>query len=810
MTVAGDVKYAIRLLLKRPGFTFLTTLVMAAGIGLSVYLFSFMHTMVFKPLPFKDGHSLYQLSSSQNGVRNNGAINLHDYYEIRNNLEGMSEFSAFRNISVNVAGRDGVRRHSAVAAESSIFQLTRTQPALGREFTPAESQDGAEYVVVLGYDIWQNQFAGDAQIIDQNLYINGVSHRVIGVMPEGYFFPYNAELWTPLREDAGRLARGDSGNVYGLAHLEDGVSLSEINRRLAVIMQRIEQRYPETNNGISAYADTLQMTNVGEGIAVVYSMHIAAILILLLASINVGNLLLARAVERGKETAVRVALGAPRWRLISQMLWESIIICSVGGIIGLLILAWGLEVTETVTAGFFIDRPSFWWKFGIDAYTMQLFFLFLLGTVFLTGLLPAWRNSGTDFNTVLRDGTRGALGKKAGRFNRVLVISEIFLSIAVLIVAAVIMVGTYKATHADYGADTENILTARVLLTESDYDSPEKKIQFTQTLQSRLENSLGIGDVVIASALPGEFSVRATVALEGKEYSGEGEGSYPRVNYVAITPGSLAKLGVELKAGRYFSSVDDGLEKRSVIITDSFAARQFPNESAIGKRIRMVTTGDDRLDWLTVVGVVEHTVQGRVNESSGITPSVFRPFSQNPRNQMTIAMQMRSDRSAVTRTLRDTLESIDPQLPAFRINTYEENISRNTAPMRFISTVFLLFGIAAVALAASGIYGVMSNTINQRTHEIGVKRAIGAIEERITGEFLLTGLKQLLWGGIPGLLVGCAMGFAMSKIMGVGGADLVVIALSLILIIGSVVMLATYLPTRRALQIGPSEALRYE
>ncbi len=808
MMLINDLKYAIRLLSKKIGFTVLTTLVMATGIGLSIYLFSFFHTMVFKAMPFEDGESLVQISASQNGLRNAGTINLHDYNEIRKSLKGVGEFSAFQIMNLTISGRDGARRYSAVSAESNIFQLTRTKPALGRVFLESENQEGAERVVVIGFDLWQNQFAGDEEVIDKTLRINGESHRVIGVMPQGFVFPSNTELWRPMRENANQVTRKEASNIFGLAHLKDVGNLEEINRELSLIMQRLEQKYPKTNNGIGAYVSSIPMATAVDGIAVIYTVHIIAILVLILASINVGNLLLSRAIERGKETAIRVALGAPRSRLISQMLWESIIICCIGGVIGLLMLFWGLDITEAVTATFNVDKPPFWWKFGVDSFTVKLFLTFVIGTILVTGLLPAWKSTGADFNAVLRDGTRGALGKKAGRLNRFLIISEIFVSMTVLITATVLMVGNYKATKADYGADAENILTAEVLLTETKYDTPEKKAQFVQALQSRLENTTGISEVMVSSALPGTITSTPAMALEGKEYSEEK--GYPRANHIVVTPGSLEKLGVELKDGRYFNSSDDGLDKGSVIITDSFKSQYFPNSSAIGKRIRTVELDGDKPNWLTIVGVVEHTIQGPSYQESGKRASVFRPFSQAPRNQMTVAMKMNAGRNEATASLRKTLASIDPDLPAFRIETYSDSFSRHTDPMLFITTIFLLFGIAAVVLASTGIYGVMSNTINQRTQEIGVKRALGATEERIIKEFLKAGIKQLLWGGIPGLLAGTAMGFAMSTMLGVGSADLIVVAVGLVFIIGGTVLLATYLPTKRALQMGPSEALRYE
>ncbi|MES2824515.1 MAG: ADOP family duplicated permease [Pseudomonadota bacterium] len=808
MMIMNDLKYAIRLLSKKPGFTILTTLVMATGIGLSVFLFSFLNSLIFKPLPFENGDSLIQISASQNGVWKVGTLNLHDYYEIRTNLKNLAEFGSYKNVSLNVSGRDGARRYSAVAAEPNIFQLTRTKPLVGREFTTADDQVGAENVVVIGYDVWQNQFSGDPKVTDQSLRINGESHRIIGVMPEGYFFPISAEMWVPMREDATRITRGAGGNVFGLAHLQNGVSLSDVNGELAVIMQRLEERYPKTNNGIGAYVSPIPQLAVEDGAPVVRSMQFVVFLILVLASINVGNLLFSRAIERGKETAIRVALGAPRSRLISQMLWESVIICTLGGIIGFLVMIWGLEVTEKTLISFTIDRPPFWQTFGIDSYTITLSILFVISAIIFTGVLPAWKNSGSDFNAVLRDGTRGALGKKAGKLNRRLVISEIFVSMTVLIAAAVMLVANFRATNADYGADPKNILTAQVLLIESKYDTPDKQTQFVKTLESSLQNNAGIGDVMISSALPGVVTATPTMALEGKEYTKDN--GYPRANYIITTPGSLEKLGVELKDGRYFNSSDDGLDKKSVIVTDSFVAHHFPNESAIGKRVRVVELDGDEPNWLTIIGVVKHTIQGSPIEEPGKTPSVFRPFSQAPRGQMTVAMKIKTDVEDVTRTLRQTLASIDSELPAFNVELYDETISRLTAPMLFGAVLFLIFGTAAAILASSGIYGVMSNTISQKTQEIGVKRALGAVEERITKEFLMAGFNQFLWGGVPGLIIGCAMGFAMSQMFGMGSADLLFIAIGLVIVIGGVVMLASYIPTKRALLMEPSAALRYE
>ncbi|WDE00603.1 ADOP family duplicated permease [Thalassomonas actiniarum] len=804
--IMQDFNYALRLLGKKPGFTVLTTLVMATGIGLSLFLFSFFNTVLFKDLPFKNSDSLVVIGTSENKARNSGELNILDYKEVKAGLKGMSNLLAYHSSNVNVVGRDGSRRYGATYTQPGMFEITHTSPLLGRGFTEAEKKRGGEALVVISYDIWQNQFAGDKQVLGQTLRVNGRNHRIIGVMPSGYFFPNVSDLWMPLHLDRGQLSRQDAGTVYGLGHLDPGVSKQDINSQLDMIMARIEEKYPKSNHNIGAYADTIPMTAVGDGIAVVYAMQVVAILILILAAINVGNLLLSRAVERSKETAIRVALGAPRSRLISQMLWESIIICSLGGVIGLLMVAWGLEVAQAITATFFVEKPSFWWKFGLDAFAIKLFFAFVIATVLMTGLLPAWKNSGENFNAALRDGTRGAQGKKAGRLNKILVISEILISIAVLIGAAVMVLSSYLRTTVDIGANPDNILTATIKLPKTDYPTPESQSQLVKTLQSNLETNSGIEDVMMVSSLPGKYSQSPFMALEGKVYPLDR--GYPKANYIAVTPGTLAKLGVELRHGRYFNSGDQGLDKSTVLVSESFARQHFAGETVLGKRLRLVEPGDYTPKWLTIVGVVEHTRQG--DTQRGELPSVFRPYSQAPRPQMTIAMHMKTDSMTTMTLLRDTLKAIDAELPAFRVETYHQSLDRNYAPVRFISKVLLLFGIAAVILAGSGIYGVMSNTINQKTQEIGVKRALGADDEHIKKELLLSGFKQFLAGSIPGLIAGCALGFAMAQVMGVGGSAVILIALGTAFIIGAVVMAATYFPTRKALEMEPSQALHYE
>ncbi len=806
----GDLRYALRLLLKRPSFSILTVLVIATGIGLSVYLFSYINAMVFRPFPFADSASLVEISGSQNRVRVNESLDLHDYQEIRSSVTGATEFSAYRTTSVNVSGVDGARRYNGVLVEPSVFEVTRTPPALGRSFTEGERLEGAEPVVIVSHELWRTRLGGADSVIDDTLRINGSDHRIVGVMPEGYKFPATAQLWLPLREDARRLPRGEGGRVYGIAHLAEGVSKQDLDAELEVVMGRLAQQYPETNENIGAYAEAPQTVIVQDGIIVIHALRIVAVLILVLASINVGNLLLGRAIERRKETAIRVALGAPRSRLVAQMLWESVLICTLGGVIGLLLVAWGLEATEQATASFFPGNLPFWFTFGVDGYTLALFFAVLVTTVLVTGLLPAWRNSGSDFNAVLRDGTRSATSKKSGRLNAMLVISEVFISVAVLIAAIVMAIAAYSVTHADYGADTRDKLTARVFLSGDRYDETAAQASFLQGLQARLAGRNGVSEAVLASAIPGEPAPTEAVAVEGRDYRSEAGDAYPRANVVSVTPGGLGVLGLELQAGRFFGAGEENATARTAIVTQSFVDRYFDGDDPLGARIRVVEGDADAEDWATVVGVVEHAVFGQPGGEIGRRATVFRPMAQAPMREISVALALTTNAADGERVLRSTLAALDPDLPAYEVSSYDEKLRLNGGPLRFISRIFLIFGIAASILAASGIYGVMATTISQRTQEIGVKRALGAWDGRIRVEFLMSALKKLLIGGVPGLLLGVALGFGMSQVFGLESTLLPIVAAGVVTLIAAVLIVATAVPTARALRLEPNQALRYE
>ncbi len=805
----SDIKYVVRLLLKQPKFSALIISVLSAGIAMSVFLFSFLNALAYKPLPFDDGEEIVVFDRTINGVWNQGGdLDLLDAMEIRQSLRGFKEFTLYDQTIGNVSGSDGAQQFTMIRAEPQLFEFTRTKPILGRVFNAAEDQLGAEPVAVISYDLWQSRFGGKDGVIDQMMTINSRQTRIIGVMPEAYYFPSSADIWIPLQAEL-RIPRGHGNSGYLLARILPNTDPRQASLELNFIMQRIAKKYPNTNEGVGAYFTSLPMSILGQDAEpFLKSLYIAGIMLLVLAAVNAGNLLFTRALERSKEIAIRVALGAPRGRLIMQFMWESISICSVAGIIALIVVMLGLESAELATASFIEGKPAFWWQMGIDGYTLGVFLSFVMGTLVVTGLLPAYKAITMNFNHVLRDGTRGTLGKREGVLARLFVISQIFLSSTLLIASGVMVIGTWLATQADYGVETKDVYTARIRLPDSTYLDAEKRVNFVNKLQQELEYADGIGKVAIMSELPGVYTWRTSVAIEGRVY--DQTNSYPRINYISLTPGSLEKIGVSLLQGRYFNSGDKQIDNHTAIVTESFVDQHFGGENPIGRRIRIVDVDGDQVNWITVVGVVEHTIQGEPFSSIAHSPSVFRPYTQQTREGLFVAMENVSTSADVIKSMRNIVNHIDADIAPFSIRPYEALIKQNTAKVGFVSEVFTILGGVAALLAAGGIFGVMSNTIVRKTQQIGIKQALGATDSIVLKEHFLSGIYQMLWGLLPGVAAGSFLGFVLGNLLNTGISALVSIAILVVAAVLSIVLLSVWVPISKILQKAPAVLLRYE
>jgi predicted permease len=814
MNYLFDLSYAIRVLLKRPGFTALAVVVLAVATALSLFMLAFINTLVFKALPFRDGEDIVIIDALRDDIMTNGG-HLHplDLEQIRQSVNGLEEFVTQQERYSIVSGRDSARSYQTSRTEAHMFNLTRTEPMLGRVFTEAEVRSGGETVVVISHDVWQSYFGGIGNIIDQVVRVDGEPARVIGVMPPGFRFPYSTDMWMPSRLDLDRVSRGDGVNALALARLADGISLDEVQAEAHLVMRRLSEAYPETNERISAYVTTIPMSSMGQGMLFVIASMVAAVLLVVLAAVNVGNLLLSHALERNKETAIRLALGAPRLRLVIQMMGESAAIILVGAGAGLLIAAWSLEETNAITARFIDEPPLFWWNFGLDRFVWSVFAWIILGMLLLAGFIPAIRAARRDFMSALRDGARGAVSRKDGRLSHKLVIIECLLSVAILIAASVLVVNSYMAVRTDYGVQMDNLFTARINLPGGSYSEADQQTRFAMDLKRSLLGKGGVRGVAIMSSLPGTGGWNPTYEVEGFEY--RDAALLPRGTLSSVVPESMSVLGIELLEGRFFDSRDvaDGLN--TVIVSEAAARKHWPDESPLGRRLRVKDNNlpdgyTDRGDWRTVIGVVRQTIHGQPFGSVDDATTLYVPFGQQPNSHMYVAFTWSGEATGAMRTLDAALALVDADVPAFSPMSYAERAQINVAAMAFISQLFLLFGVVAVMLAGSGIYGVMSNSIARRTQEIGVKRALGASDSRVLRDFFSSALRRLMFGIVPGTLVGGAFGWMAVSLLDMNIIILALIVTVMPLLLTAIILLATWVPTRRALALEPSEALRHD
>ncbi|MFC3033256.1 ABC transporter permease [Pseudoalteromonas fenneropenaei] len=806
MGIYDDFKYALRRLFKSKLFTLLTVAVIAIGFGLCIYMYSFLNTISFKALPFKDGERIVTISGVIYGnYIANPSISLHDFEEIRKNTNSLQEIGAYSEGYVNVSQGEAVRRFNASWVEPEVFAFTRTQPLKGRSFTFQEVKQGAAPVVVISYAMWVNLFAQSEAIIGQTVQVDGQVASIIGVMPEGYSFPRNSQIWLPLTQSAAMVKRGEGQRLAGYARVNADSTVAQANAEVTQIMKRQELSYPETNSYMGAFVDSFQISAIGQG-TMDFILAIAGVvaLTMLLSFINIGNLLFARASQAARETAVRVAIGAPKRRLISLMVFESGILCFAGALVGLGLAAIGLMLTGPATANFTGDVPYYWWQFGIDETTFVAVIILVMIGVFFAGVLPGMRAMKTDFNAILRDGGRSGDSKNATRVSAVLVVSEIFLTTSILVIAALLGLSTLQATVTNYGAKTEGALTAKITLDQRSQNQRDAQWRYWSDLAYSLENNPTFGKTALMSSLPGVWAFQNDYIVEGEEYDGR---NFPRANTVIVFPSSLANLDVKLVAGRYFGGQDQKDTQPVAIVTQSFADKHWPQQSALGKRFH-IRTREGGANWLTVVGVVQNVIHGQPYTANAKGPTLYLPLSQNSSADMMLAVEYQGTEQAAKQQLHQVVSRLNSAVPAYLVKPYERLIDQNTAAISFISNIFVLFGLVALVLAASGIFGVMAKTVVQKTKEIGIRRALGATKLNVRKLFLVRGGKQLIIGLILGLICAVPLVGPIKSILDTSSFILAMVFVGVPLAVSAVVLGAIIIPTRSVLAKQPCDSLR--
>ena len=810
MNLIDDIRYAFRTLSKSPGFSLLTLAILTFGLGTAIYGFGVLYAIVLKPLPFDEAHELVHLERAVL-ERDQDSLELtwDDFKDWREMQTSFEDIGAFYDGTVNIRGLEKPERFDGGFMSDGSFELVGAEPLMGRTFRSSDNVFGAPEVVILGYDVWQRTFNADLNIVGQVIRVNGRDSEIIGVMPDGFQFPLREDVWVPLRYDESERSRGDGITLEAFGRLKDGVSMVQARAEFASITAQLAEAYPDTNDGVTAVLKPFSHEYIGEDTRnAIWTMMAAVILVLLIACANVANLLLSRTSGRTQEVAIRAAIGAGRRRLIVQMLVESLLLALGGAIIGLVLAYWAMVASDR----FFGDSGNglpFWVVLELDSRSAIFATLAAIGTAIIAGLVPAIRASGVNINHVLRENAQSATSRQGKWLSQSLVVGEIALSFILLVMASLTIQNSLKLQEYEVGVNTDNVLTVRIGLPEAEYPEPERQAQFYTELNERVKQLRGVSSATVTAGLPGTWASDWTPYLpEGVELTEEAQTDWAPL--VRLTSGYFDAFDAPLLQGRDFDGSDTADSLNVLIVNQYFAEQYFANQDLIGKRVRFTRPGVDEQpdDWRTIIGVSRNIKQSGINDDEQ-RPVFYVPLTQAPTRFMSVALNATGNPMALVPSLRDLVQQLDPELPLYWVRTLVESYEQETAPNRILGICFGVFAFIALLLAAGGLYGVISFNVNQRTPELGIRRALGAKDKSIIGIVSRQAGLQLGLGLGIGILGSVAASQVMQSIVIVPvGNPWTYIGVGTVLILS--VIVACIVPTLRAIRIEPMAALRYE
>jgi len=824
-TLWQDLRYAFRMLRTHSGFTVVAVLTLALGIGANTAIFSVVNAVLLRPLPYADPGRLVTLweRSPRRGFEQE-RVTPPDF------LDWREQSRVFENLAFwtgggefNLVTPDGVEKVKCAYALSNLFPMLRAGPLLGRTFLPEEDQRESNRVAVLGYGYWQRRFAGDPSVIGRTITVDTYGRReytIVGVMPPGFSFPNRCEVWLPAGWNGIPTDRRGGHWLEVIARLKPGVTLDQAQAEMNAIQARLEQQYPDVLIGSQVAIVPLLEQTLGRNLrpALLVLWGVVAC-VLLIACANVANLLLARAAVRRKEIAVRLALGATRWQVIRQLLTESVLLAMVGGVLGVLLALWGLKVLVAIGANH-IPRLE---GVSIDGRSLVFTVLVSLLTGVLFGLAPAWQASKPDVYETLKDSSRGmAGGLHRSRLRSLLVVLEVALSLVLLVGAGLMTRSFVRLIRIDRGFQPDHLLTAQLDFSISGFTTwvrpTATRPQVTlQELMERIKHRPGVQSVAAVSWLPLTVGSARTQPIVIENHPPASSGDPLTATFQGITPDYFRTLGLPLLAGRPFTESDVFEAPAVVIINETMAKRYFPNENPVGQHLAMGgrTPGqivgpnpNARSPWSEIVGVVAD--MKKLNLSAETVPEYYASYWQFPMQTPVIVVRTAADPANIAAAIRGEVKAVNKNLPAPVIRTMDEILADSVAQPRFHTLLVSLFGAVALVLAALGIYGVISYSVTQRTHEIGIRLALGAQGADILRLIVGQGMTLVAAGLLSGLAVASALTRVMSGLLyGVSATDPATFAGTCLLLVG-VALLACYIPARKAAKVDPMIALRHE
>lgn len=799
-----ELKAAVSGLARAPAFTALAVGVLGLGLGAVIFMYGVADTLMLKPPPFPNADRLYTIATIDGQIAGDYDDSMfpRDYLRIR---EAQTQFEALGSIYVGTAyltGDGQAERYDGGFADGHIFDVAGVAPELGRTILPRDTIEGAAPVVVLSHDLWTERFDADPAVIGRTVRVNGKSSEVIGVMPEGFTFPSTAALWVANQQDAMRIARNEGVDtaVYGRLRADGDPDLAQ--QELAPVAAAIkEEAGQQAFNGHFEIVPIAGAFIGDEGATLIWTLVVAVGFVLLIACANVSNLLLARSAYRVRETTVRSALGASRGRLVVHMLAEGFVISALATALGLLLGSIALDGMQLAMARLMDDSPS-WWIFEIDYRVVIVAVGAALLSTVIAGLPAALRASRPSLDALLRDGGRTGTGLAIGKIAWALVVFEVALACLLLGTAAMLTKSVLQATSSDVGVETADIMTARVGLTAGTYTEDEEQIRFWESLVQRIQSQPGIQAASVSVSLPGHGTGDGPVSVEGRDYGDVS--TKPFVNHLTVSPSYFETFRIAPTQGRLFDSRDNKDTIPAAVINEFMAREMFPGESPLGKRIKFDLSEKDM--WFTIIGVVPDVV---MDEDGKADEGAYLSVLQRPERFMSIAVRGEGDPRSLVGAIRTALSQTDPDLALYWLRTFDESRMIRTAGFRIVGTMFAVFAVIALVLAAAGLFGVLAFHVGQRTREIGVRRALGADNRRILKMIMKASGIQVGIGIVIGMALLPVMGRGLGDILDDGPFDLTVYSLVLLAMV-VVAVAATLTPTRRALQVDPAAALRYE
>ena len=800
-----DVRYAFRSLIKHPGFTTIAVACLALGIGVNATIFSVIDGVILNPVSYPDSDRLIVLHSRNLEERvNRGPLSYADFKDVRDAASSFESLAAIAMRSLTIAdpGRDAERYRGATVSWT-LFQMLGVRPVEGRDFTAQDDKPGAEPVVLISHELWTIRYQQDRGIVGKAIVVNGRPHTVIGVMPERFLFPENERLWVTIApyQDAG--LRDDRGPIHSVfARLKPGVSQQQADQELQAIASRLAAAYPVQNKNWTTTTRTLRQWMLPEQVELVMLTMMGAVtLVLLIACANVANLLLARASVRHREISIRAALGAGRWRIVRQLLTESMMIGLISAPLGLAIAWVGIRMIDSSMP---VDEVPYFIRWSLNGRAVAYTVVVSLATGVLFGLAPALQAVRSNLQSSLKEGGRGSAGGSRARLRNGLVVAEVALALVLLVGASLFVRSFLNLQSATVGFDTAPLMSMRFYLPGAAYESDEAKARRVDDIVKRVEALPGVQAAFASNWVPmGSGGGGGRVIVEGSAVEA---GREPGIALMSVTPHMLRTLDVGLVAGRDMSDAEGATRTPVALVNQTMAKRLWPDTDPVGRRFRMA--GSQQSEWFSIIGVVADFSHQQETDDEPLYPAAYVPYPYEPTLNTGITIRVAGAPALITNAVREQIRLADPQLPLFAVQTVEELRRLSFWQFALFGSMFGTFGFVALVLASIGVYGVLSYSVSQRVQEIGVRVALGAERRDVLRLIVGQGLRLAGVGILLGLGGAAAVTWVIRSILyNVTPTDPISFA-GVALFLGTTAALASYIPARRAMAVDPIVALR--